>query len=99
MNWEQKLMALKGLAETHLEMRRPGNWYIAAHGRGVCGDGFEVGAYGNGVTPEEAVEDDWEKIVERLPPDRHIKVSKAPYGPGDIRRVRWNGFMWEDVSV
>jgi hypothetical protein len=98
-NWEQKLMALKALAETHLEMRRPGDWYVSAPGRGVCGDGLEVGAYGNGATPQEAVEDDWKQVAEHLPLNKHIKISKSPYGPGDIRRVRWNGFMWQDLLV
>ncbi len=90
MNWEQKLAALNAIAETSLRMRAPGDWYVSAHPRGVVGDGFERGTYGNGVTPEAAVNNDWKQLVDELPVDLSIRIR------GD-RQVRWNGFMWQDV--
>lgn len=93
MNWEQKLAAFKALGEAHLEMRKPGDWYVA-DSINVGGDGCLVGAYGNGATPQQAVEDHWQKLVVDLPLDRHLHSRHA----GVIRRVRWNGYMWQDIA-
>lgn len=86
MTWEQKLAALQLLADTSVRMRKPGDWYVSANGRGICGDGFERGCYGNGKTPEAAVEDDWLQMTS-IPFDRYIQTRKG--------RFRWNGYMWE----
>ncbi len=97
MTWEEKLQALQALCETVLIMRKPGNWYVSASGRSIAGDGFLTGSYGNGATPEEAVEDDWNIFVVNLPLDRYINVSS--YSAGKEKNVRWNGFMWADYIV
>ena len=89
MTWEQRLEALSNLTPTHLEMRRPGNWYVEAHDRWMPdGKGLLVGAYGNGRTPEEAVLDDWKLIAS----GETIAINNG------AKRVRWNGFMWEDAK-
>lgn len=93
MNWEQKLAALQAIADTCLRMRKPGDWYVSATGRGIGGDGLNRGNYGNGPTPQAAVEDDWRQLVEMLPYDRYIIVESR----GERRQIRWNGFMWETV--
>jgi len=94
MTWEEKLAALKALANTHLEMRAPGDWYVSAYAREVGGNGMLEGRYGNGRTPQEAVEDDWEKMTAKLPADRYIVV----YASGEDRQqYRWNGYMWITV--
>lgn len=98
MTWEEKLQALQALGcDTSLKMRAPGNWYVAAVGRAIAGDGFLTGSYGNGRTPQEAVEDDWNEIVVNLPINRYINVSS--YSAGKEKNVRWNGFMWADYLV
>ena len=89
MNWEQKLMALKALCDTHLCMRKPGDWYVSAYGRDVVeSEGcILAGSYGNGRTPQEAVESDWSVIAE---PGHALKITGKGY-------MRWNGFMWETL--
>lgn len=89
MDWEQKLDALNSLAECSLKMRRPGDWYVSQHTE-VGGDGLLTGLYGNGLTPEEAVNDHWNQLVENLPSDRHIRTH-------DNKSWRWAGFMWKEV--
>ena len=89
MNWEQKLAALQSLTETCLLMRAPGTWYVSATGREVVEGGghFLCSAYGNGRTPEEAVNDDFRKIAE----------SEAPLKVGDAY-WQWAGFMWKQIT-
>ncbi len=91
LDWQEKLAALKVLTPTHLEMRAPGDWYVAAHGRVVVGAKQALGKYGNGENPSAAVEDDWSQIVTNLPSDRAIQVKGKSY--------RWAGFMWKEVSL
>jgi hypothetical protein len=95
MNWEEKFAALCALTETSLKMREPGDWYVSASSRDVGGDGFLTGVYGNGRTPQEAVEDDWMQLAESLPSDRYIVLG----GHRKSRKcVRWTGFMWVEVK-
>lgn len=95
MTWEQKLEALNVLGECALFMRKPGDWYvnqpleIKRRGSGVL-----TSAYGNGVSPEKAVDDHWRLLVTDLPPDWFI----VSYTDGTRRQVRWNGFMWEEQA-
>lgn len=99
MNWEQKLnamIALCGWSAVSLKMREPGNWYVEVIGRNIGGGGFLRGEYGEGRTPQEAVEDDWRRLVDELPEDRVIVVSRRSTEETE-RRVRWNGYMWADV--
>jgi hypothetical protein len=90
MNWEQKLIALQAIADVSLQMRCPGNWYVSSS-MYIGGDGMLVGEFGNGHDPQSAVHDHWDKFVTRLTSDCHI------YSRG--KRVRWNGFMWQEVSI
>lgn len=91
MNWQQKLMALKALTSTHLEMREPGNWFVAAYARSIEEKSTLVGRYGNGKTPAEAVNQDFDKMTAA----NVVVVVESGVAPK--RRVRWNGFMWEDA--
>lgn len=86
MTTEEKLMALKALTPTRLEMRKPGDWYVLASYRDLEEGGMLRGAYGNGETPQAAIDDDW------------AQISAAPIVVTKDRRVRWNGYMWEDVK-
>ena len=94
MTWEQKLAALKSLTETHLKMREPGNWYVSAHAREVQDGCVLSSSYGNGATPEEAVEDDFRKMTAV----KYPKAIVVNYRGTREKRVRWNGFMWESVN-
>ena len=93
MTWEQKFEAMRSLVghfSICIRMRKPGDWYVNATGRNIAGQGFTRGTCGDGVTPQEAIEDDWRQYVDALPEGQYIAV-------GD-RKVRWNGFMWKDVT-
>jgi hypothetical protein len=87
MTWEQKLQALQALGDTSLRMRKPGDWYVNTVAN-IKGDG----GYGNGATPEAAVEDHWKKFAES-----GATVVVDAYSPSR-REYRWNGFMWEVVG-
>lgn len=94
MTWEQKLAALQALMpDTCLRMRKPGDWYVDARGRSIGGDGLLHGNYGNGKTPEAAIENDWLQMTE-IPSDRYIVVQCG----GERRQFRWSGFMWSEVK-
>ena len=96
LTWEQKLEALQCLGDVCLRMRKPGDWYVSASGREIGGDGCLVGEFGNGTTPEEAVEDEWMRYVTELPLGRYIVLGAFS---DNRRHVRWNGFMWQDIPV
>lgn len=92
MNWQQKFEAIQAFAgsyDANLRMRKPGDWYVEC-GMSIGGDGMLLGSYGNGSTPEEAVEDHWQ-IYSGLPHDRYAVNRKND-------RARWNGFMWKPLS-
>lgn len=99
MDWQQKAEALAGLTELAICFRekqdrigRPQSWYVRQTidiKDGPC----LHGAFGNGHTPQEAIENHWQRLVDELPADKYLVVRAA-----DKRRaVRWNGFMWQDV--
>lgn len=92
MTWEQKLAALNSITATRVLMREPGNWYVEAYAR-MLPDGAHMfrGAYGEGKTPQEAVENDWDQIS--ASPSVYISPNSE-----EERRVRWNGYMWEEVA-
>jgi hypothetical protein len=99
MMWEEKLAALQALApwETSLRMRKPGDWYVDQHDV-EC---IEVGhrgmlalRYGNGPTPEAAVEDHWQQLTSN---DVEAIVLHATDAE-KRREVQWNGFMWRTLE-
>lgn len=92
MTWEQKFEALKAFGGSYarIEMRRPGDWYCAPGGE-LAGDGMLRGEYGNGRTPEEAVNNCW-ACIERTPLDRYWRSSSSN------KNFRWNGYMWQEVQ-
>lgn len=93
MTTDEKLMALKALTPTCLEMCKPCDWYVSAHARETKKskeDEMLTRRYGNGATPQAAIDDDWEQIS-----TAPIVVLNAGT---DRREVRWSGYMWEDVK-
>jgi len=97
LTWQEKAAALDALSEIRLLIRKPGDWYV--HQNVSVGDGSAtlVGAYGNGETPEAALNDHWRALVTDLvgcgPTEKYLVVS----GEKGNRRVRWNGFMWIEL--
>jgi hypothetical protein len=92
MDWQQKFAAIQAFAgnyDTSLMMRKPGDWYVSC-GMSIGGDGPLTGSYGNGATPEDAVNEHWE-VYSNLPFNRYA-VNR------ENKRARWNGFMWEQIS-
>jgi hypothetical protein len=97
MTLEEKLARLREIAHTEVLMRDNGTWYVQAYGRETQrrGSGILAGTYGDGRTPEEAVENDWEQIA-NLPPDRYVVLdAMSP----KRRHVRWGGAGWIDLPV
>lgn len=91
MTYEQKLSALQAIAECQLCMRKPGDWYVS-HRAEIKNGSMLEGRYGNGKTPEEAVENHWMKLT-TLKPDERVVTNAM----NDRRReLVWNGFMWEE---
>lgn len=92
MTWEEKFEALKALGNTSLRMRKPGHWYVEPGGRCIRDGPLGDGAYGEGSTPQAAIEDDWSKIAEG-----GELIECSPWG-GPKQLVRWNGYMWVSSS-
>lgn len=97
--WEQKLDALAALGrDIALKMRKPGDWYVEHVGvemKESPDAGVLIGAYGNGATPEEAVEDHWRQLALCESPAMIVVNAYS----GNRRHVRWNGYMWQDVPL
>ena len=94
MTWEQKLAALNAIADHALIMRSPGDWYVSARIE-IGGRGLLVGAFGNGKSPQDAVEDHWRQLVDEIDENGDYLIGG---NPGHTKVVRWNGFMWADAS-
>ena len=88
MTWEQRLSALMALTRTALRMRKPGDWYVSAEGREIGGDGLLRSVHGEGISPEEAVNRDWEQVTD-LSAQSYVQTAKG--------RFRWSGYMWDPV--
>lgn len=95
MHWEQKLQALNALAECNVKMRKPGDWYVCHSAElKTCGAGVLRGEYGNGASPEEAVNNHWSKLTE-LPDSDYIVIGAFTQ---NRKAFIWNGFMWQEVT-
>jgi hypothetical protein len=95
MNWEQKLHALNSLAECKLIMRKPGDWYVSQRTEVKReSDSVLTGKFGNGPTPQAAVDNHWQELTGNL--DEFIVLEAYA---GCRRHVQWNGFMWIDLPI
>lgn len=92
-NTFQKALAMEALSDLTIGLTYtdPVKW-IASIGAEIGGDGMLRGCAGYGATTDEAIEDLWSNLT-NIPSDRHIFLSMKD------RRVRWNGYMWQDVHV
>ncbi len=74
-------------------MRKVDDWYIGQQTE-IGGDGMLIGKYGNGTTPEEAIENHWFKLVDDIEPAKYIVTCAMR----DKRKHwRWNGYMWREL--
>ena len=88
LTWEQKYEILEALCPLTLKMRHPGNWYVSSSGRGVQEGSIIRYTYGEGETPQAAVEKDYVLYVSQRPV---VYVSRSAEKPN---YYRWNGYMW-----
>ena len=94
LTWEQKLAACQAIGDCSVRMRKPGDWYVAHSGVNIATPaGMLEGRYGNGRTPEAAVEDHWRALTML---DRGECVSSD--GAVGRRYFQWTGYMWRDCE-
>lgn len=92
MDYQQKAAALEALGNISIRFRSPGDWYVQQHVE-IKDGSVLVGAYGNGETPIAAIEDHWNELTD-LKNGQYLVVDALR----KRRAVRWNGFMWADVT-
>ena len=93
MDWQQKFKAIRSLNpfDTSLMMRDRGDWYLH-HGVERKEGGGLSGGLTSGETPEEAITQAWDWFTD---PKYYIVVNAYR---NNRRAVKWNGFMWEDIT-
>ena len=93
-SWQRQFEALKCLGDACLRMREPGNWYVSQDSVNIARrNGVRSGAFGNGETPEKAVQDHWRKYTAE-----DTVIEYRDLETSTMRYVSWNGFMWASVS-
>lgn len=90
---DQKFQAINALSPASLKMRQPCDWYVEQSVE-IRDGGILIGEYGNGATPQDAIEEHFEKLTSVKYP-RYIVAST---GSPQRKAVRWNGFMWDHIS-
>lgn len=88
-SWQDRLAAMQVLADASVRMRKPGDWYVQ-QGISVSNGVILSGYYGNGSTPEAAVEDHW-RIYTRLDEGTWIAVKDGD----DRMNAVWDGDAWK----
>ena len=98
MNWEQKFQAMQALlifkGDASLHMRTPGDWYVSLPYVHLRKKNTLEGVSGSGPTPEEAVNSTWKNLTNRQPGE-YLQIKSLS---NTNKGVKWNGFMWEDVT-
>lgn len=99
LTFEQKVAAIHSLENlgnsliwrfnTHGAAPR-GDWYVYGEKVEKTDGAIIGGAMGYGATPEEALNDLWDKLTTYKEDQRVVIDAFA-----GRRAVRWNGFMWE----
>ncbi len=95
MTWEEKFRALRALDPTVcLMMRDDGIWFVPAGRRAIGQPGAFTCVQESGLTPEEAVNEIWDRYMSEALGESALLLDPFSDTP---RKVRWNGFMWQDV--
>ena len=93
MTFEETCQALEALAPFQLDYSSYGGWRVVQRVE-IKSDGVLTNVSGRDKTPELAIEDHWQRLVDKLQSDQWVVVDAYR----DTRRdVRWNGFRWYDV--
>lgn len=76
-NYQDKLFFLQNLAGTNdlLKMRKPNDWYCSLPGE-VVYQNISTSTFGNGGTPQAAVNAAWE-IFTNLPENQYIRTNSG----------------------
>ncbi len=90
---DQKADILQAIGKLTVHRRSASNWYATVDGIEVKQGSFLCGDYGNGKTPEAAIDDCFRVLTELK---RGEYLVKNAYGESR-RAMRWNGFMWQEV--
>lgn len=88
--WEDRLAALQALSEATLHMRKPGDWYVSMKSTSVSNGFILSSGAGNGATPEEAVEDIWQRYTNLA----EGEVIAVGYGE-ERTHALWVGDGWK----
>lgn len=93
MTYEQKMEAMNALnGSVMISMRKPGDWFCSITGVEIGNGKLLSSEYGNGTSPESAIENLW-TILTELEDNEYLVLNAMVR---DLRRhVRWNGFMWK----
>jgi hypothetical protein len=95
MRWEEKLQILNTLTPTSLRIIEPGKWVISAPNRGFSfGSGGALFAYGTGTTPQAAVEDDWDRMMDGK--DGYVVID---YFTDHPKYYQWDRCIWREVKL
>lgn len=94
MNWQEKAAALFALGgDPSIRMRKVGDWYV--YQDVVIKDGAYLrNFYGNGATPQGAIENHWKVLVEDLEDGQYLLVMSH----SRRKAVKWNGHAWVDIK-
>ena len=95
MDWQQKALALQllvGWLNFSIKMRGVKNWYVQTKGLERKEKSILSSGCTSGITPQDAVE----QCCEWATDSKYYLVLNAH--ATDRRAVKWNGFMWEDVT-
>lgn len=92
MTYEEKFEAINALGEASVHMRKPGDWYVS-QATEIKDGGMLCGHYGDGTSPEAAIEDHW-RVLTELNPHQYVVINAA--GP-DRQALSWNGYRWASV--
>lgn len=93
MTYEEKFLALQSLTSHCLRMRRVGNWYVDS-GLEIKDGAIFSGDYGEGKTPEEAINNHWD-IYSKVKLPNTIVVNDYTE---NRHEYIWNGYMWKEVN-
>lgn len=93
MKFKQKAEALNALSEISIRINHYGKWYVSQRTE-IKDGGILKGEYGDGDTPEEAINNHWRVLVDNLANNCYLVINATDK---KLRRaVRWNGFMWQE---
>ena len=103
LSWEEKYEFLKVICpRASINMRAPGNWYFNSD-MGVGNGSVVSGSYGNGISPQTAVENHF-NIYSQITFERFMSNPKDKreyirvYGEKEDRYFFYSKYGWKEIS-